>query len=66
MSLTTRKPKDNLHTQEALKEIIAEEMDTITIRIPCSLKDKIKMEALLRRTTVTDIIINHIKELTEK
>lgn len=63
MSLTTRKPKDNLHTQEALKEIRAEEMDELHIRIPRSLKDEIKMEALLRRTTVTNIIIDYFKEI---
>lgn len=49
--------------KKVLEEIMAEEMDTITIRIPSSLKDKIKMEALLRRTTVTNIIIDYFNEI---
>lgn len=66
MTISIKKSQYNVQKEIALNEIKAEEMSTITIRIPCSLKEKIKIKAIRDKTTITDVIINFLKEYNSK
>lgn len=63
MSLKPKlKNNSNLHKEEALKEVVKEKMVNITILLPESLRDNLKVKAIRNKTNITNVIINYIKE----
>ena len=60
------KPKlqnnSNFHKEEALKEVVKEKMVNITILLPESLRDNLKVKAIRNKTNITNVLINYIKE----
>jgi hypothetical protein len=63
MTLKPRlKNNSNLHKEEALKEVVKEKMVNITILLPESLRDNLKVKAIRNKTNITNVIINYIKE----
>ena len=56
------KNNPNLHKEEALKEVVKEKMVNITILLPESLRDNLKVKAIRNKTNITNVIINYIKE----
>ena len=52
----------NLHKEEALKEVVKEKMVNITILLPESLRDNLKVKAIRNKTNITNVIINYIRE----
>ena len=56
------KNNSNLHKEEALKEVVKEKMVNITILLPESLRDNLKVKAIRNKTNITNVIINYIKE----
>ena len=52
----------NLHKEEALKEVVKEKMVTITILLPESLRDNLKVKAIRNKSNITNVLINYIKE----
>lgn len=60
------KPKlqnnSNFYKEEALKEVVKEKMVNITILLPESLRDNLKVKAIRNKTNITNVIINYIKE----
>lgn len=63
MTLKPRlKNNSNLHKEEALKEVVKEKMVNITILLPESLRDNLKVKAIRNKSNITNVIINYIKE----
>jgi len=63
MTLKPRlKNNSNLHKEEALKEVVKEKMVNITILLPESLRDNLKVKAIRNKTNITNVIVNYIKE----
>lgn len=63
MTLKPRlKNNSNLHKEAALKEVVKEKMVNITILLPESLRDNLKVKAIRNKTNITNVIINYIKE----
>jgi hypothetical protein len=62
MTINIKKSGYNIQKEIALNEIKAEEMSTITIRIPRSLKERVKIKAIQKKTTITDIIVDSLKD----
>ena len=63
MSLKPKlKNNSNLHKEEALKEVVKEKMVNITILLPESLRDNLKVRAIRNKTNITNVIINYIRE----
>ena len=60
------KPKlqnnSNLYKEEALKEVVKEKMVNITILLPESLRDNLKVKAIRNKSNITNALINYIKE----
>lgn len=60
------KPKlnnnSNLHREEALREVVKEKMVNITILLPESLRDNLKVKAIRNKSNITNVLINYIKE----
>ena len=56
------KNNSNLHKEEALKEVVKEKMVNITILLPESLRDNLKVKAIRNKTNITNVIVNYIKE----
>ncbi len=56
------KNSSNLHKEEALKEVVKEKMVGITILVPESVKDNLKVKAIHNKTNITNVILNFIKE----
>jgi hypothetical protein len=52
----------NLHKEEALKEVVKEKMVNITILLPESLRDNLKVKAIRNKTNITNVILNYIRE----
>ena len=52
----------NLYKQEALKEVVKEKMVNITILLPESLRDDLKVKAIRNKTNITNVILNYIRE----
>jgi hypothetical protein len=63
MTLKPRlKNNSNLHKEEALKEVVKEKMVNITILLPESLRDNLKLKAIRNKTNITNVIIKYIRE----
>jgi hypothetical protein len=56
------KNNSNLHKAEALNEVVKEKMVGITILVPESVKDNLKVKAIRNKTNVTNVILDFIKE----
>lgn len=56
------KDRVNINKEEALKEITAEKMTTLTIWVPESLKQEFKIKALRSKTSLTELITKYMKE----
>ena len=56
------KNNSNLYKEEALKEVVKEKMVGITILVPESVKDNLKVKAIRNKTNVTNAILDFIKE----
>jgi hypothetical protein len=60
------KPKlqnnSNLYKEEALKEVVKEKMVNITILLPESLRDNLKVKAIRNKSNITNVLINYIRE----
>ncbi len=56
------KNNSNLHKEEALKEVVKEKMVGITILVPESVKDNLKVKTIRNKTNITNVILNYIKE----
>lgn len=60
------KPKlqnnSNFHKEEALKEVVKEKMVNITILLPESLRDNLKVKAIRNKSNITNVLINYIRE----
>jgi hypothetical protein len=60
------KPKlqnnSNFHKEEALKEVVKEKMVNITILLPESLRDNLKVKAIRNKTNITNVLLSYIKE----
>jgi len=56
----------NINKENAIKEIAAEEMVTITVNIPKSLRTEFKIAAIRNSTTITDLVLNWIKQYIQK
>jgi hypothetical protein len=56
------KNNSNLYKEQALKEVVKEKMVNITILLPESLRDNLKVKAIRNKTNITNVIINYIKE----
>ena len=56
------KNNSNLYKEEALKEVVKEKMVGITILVPESVKDNLKVKAIRNKTNITNVILNYIKE----
>jgi phosphoribosyl-dephospho-CoA transferase len=56
------KNNSNLYKEEALKEVVKEKMVGITILVPESVKDNLKVKAIRNKTNITNVILNFIKE----
>lgn len=52
----------NLYKEEALREVVKEKMVNITILLPESLRDNLKVKAIRNKTNITNVIVNYIKE----
>ncbi len=48
--------RNNSNKEEAIKEIIAEEMVTLTVSIAKKLKEELKIAAIRNNTTITELI----------
>lgn len=66
MTINIKKSGYNIQKEIALNEIKAEEISTITIRIPRSLKERVKIKAIQNKTTITDIIVDSLKEFNSR
>ena len=63
MTLKPRlKNNSNLHKEEALKEVVKETMVNITILLPESLRDNLKVKAIRNKSNITNVLINYIRE----
>ena len=63
MTLKPRlKNNSNLHKEEALKEVVKEKMVNITILLPESLRDNLKVKAIRNKSNITNVLINYIRE----
>ena len=63
MTLKPRlKNNSNLHKEEALKEVVKEKMVNITILLPESLRDNLKVKAIRNKSNITNVLINYIKK----
>jgi phosphoribosyl-dephospho-CoA transferase len=56
------KNNSNLYKEEALKEVVKEKMVGITILVPESVKDNLKVKVIRNKTNITNILISYIKE----
>lgn len=56
----------NINKDNAIKEITAEEMVTITVNIPKSLRAEFKIAAIRNGTTITDLVLNWIKQYIQR
>jgi len=52
----------NLYKEDAIKEVTKERMVNITILVPESVRDNLKVKAIRNKTNVTNVIVNYIKE----
>lgn len=52
----------NTNKEEALKEVVSEKMVTLTILVPQSLRENLKVKAIRDKTTITNLIINYLKK----
>ncbi len=50
------------HKENAIKEVEADEMTTLTINIPKSMHSELKMAAVRHNSSMTDLMINLIKQ----
>jgi hypothetical protein len=55
----------NLYKEEALREVVKEKMVNITILLPESLRDNLKVKAIHNKTNITNVIVNYIREYTK-
>ena len=56
------KNNSNLYKEEALKEVVKEKMVGITILVPESVKDNLKVKTIRNKTNITNVILHYIKE----
>jgi hypothetical protein len=56
----------NTNKEEALKEVAAEKMVTLTILVPQSIREDLKVKVIRNRTTVTNVMLNLLKEYISK
>jgi len=56
------KNNSNLYKEEALKEVVKEKMVNITILLPESLRDNLKVKAIRNKSNITNVLINYIRE----
>jgi ribosome-binding factor A len=56
------KERTNILKQEALKEVSTEKMVTLTINVPESLRSNFKIQTIHKKTNITEVLINFIKE----
>lgn len=56
----------NINKENAIKEITAEEIVTITVNIPKSLRSEFKIAAIRNGTTITDLVLNWIKQYIQR
>lgn len=52
--------------KEALKDVMVEKMVTLTVLVPQSLRDNVKIKAIQNKTKVTNIILDYLKEYIDK
>lgn len=56
----------NTNKEEALKEVAAEKMVALTILVPQSIREDLKIKVIRNKTTVTNLILNYLKEYISK
>ncbi len=56
----------NTNKEEALKEVVAEKMVTLTILVPQSIREDLKVKVIRNKTTITNLILNYLKEYISK
>ena len=56
----------NTNKEEALNEVTAEKMVTLTILVPQSIREDLKVKAIRNKTTVTNLILNYLREYISK
>jgi len=56
----------NANKEEALKEVVAEKMVTLTILVPQSIREDLKVKVIRNKTTVTNLILNYLREYISK
>ena len=56
----------NTNKEEILKEVVAEKMVTLTILVPQSIREDLKVKVIQNKTTVTNLILNYLKEYISK
>jgi hypothetical protein len=56
----------NTNKEEALKEVAAEKMVTLTILVPQSIREDLKVKVIRNKTTVTNLILNYLREYISK
>jgi hypothetical protein len=56
------KERTNILKEESLKEVSKEKMVTLTINVPESLRSNFKVQTIRKKTNVTNVILNYIKE----
>jgi hypothetical protein len=56
----------NTNKEEALKEVAAEKMVTLTILVPQSIREDLKVKVIRNKTTITNLILNYLKEYISK
>lgn len=53
--------RDNFNKGEALKELLTESKETITILVPVSLKEKAKIKAIQNKTNITNLVLGFLE-----
>lgn len=56
----------NTNKEEALKEVAAEKMVMLSILVPQSIREDLKVKVIRNKTTVTNLILNYLKEYISK
>ena len=56
------KERTNILKEESLKEVSKEKMVTLTINVPESLRSNFKIQTIHKKTNITEVLINFIKE----
>jgi hypothetical protein len=54
--------RTNVNIEAALKEIKTEKMVALTILVPQSLRENVKIKAIHNKTNVTNVIVDYLKE----